>query len=136
MLGVGAAEGWSPMLQPYRVLDLTDTRAELGPLILAGLGADVIKVEPPGGAPSRRVPPLDPALPAGLESLRFHALNRGKRSLVLDLESAAGRAHFLRLVATADFLFENADPGEMAARGLGFDALREANPLLVYVATT
>src|SRR5258708_5616885 len=106
------------MLHAYRVLDLTDSRAALGPLILAGLGADVIKVEPPGGHRSRRDPPLAPGLPAGLESLRFHALDRGKRSVVLDLENTAGCARFLRLVATADFLFENAAPGAMTARGL------------------
>jgi crotonobetainyl-CoA:carnitine CoA-transferase CaiB-like acyl-CoA transferase len=124
------------MLSPYRVLDLTDSRAELGPLILAGLGADVIKIEPPGGSASRQEPPLDAALPAGRQSLRFHALNRGKRSVVLDLASAAGRADFARLVAGADFVVENAAPGSMAARGLGFEALRVINPRLVYVAVT
>ncbi len=124
------------MLSPYRVLDLTDSRAALGPLILAGLGADVIKVEPPGGHADRREAPFDESLPEGLRSLRFHALQRGKRSVVLDLESAGGRERFRRLVGTADFLFENAEPGAMAARGLGFADLREANPSLVYVATT
>jgi crotonobetainyl-CoA:carnitine CoA-transferase CaiB-like acyl-CoA transferase len=124
------------MLSPYRVLDLTDSRAELGPLLLAGLGADVVKVEPPGGSSSRLEPPLDPSLPLGLQSLRFHALNRGKRSVVLDLDGASGRAAFERLVASADFLFENAEPGAMAARGIGFEQLREVNPRLVYVATT
>jgi crotonobetainyl-CoA:carnitine CoA-transferase CaiB-like acyl-CoA transferase len=124
------------MLSPYRVLDLTDARAELGPLILAGFGAEVIKVEPPGGSPSRREPPLDPSLPAGLQSLRFHAFNRGKRSVVVDLESTDGRAAFQRLAASADFLFENAAPGTMQARGLGFAALSEINPRLVYVAVT
>ena len=124
------------MLSPYRVLDLTDARAELGPLILAGLGADVIKVEPPGGSASRREPPLDAALPAGLQSSRFHALNRGKRSVVLDLTGSAGRADFSRLVGSAAFLFENAAPGAMAARGLGFEALRTISPRLVYVAVT
>jgi len=76
------------MLSPYRVLDLTDSRAELGPLLLAGLGADVVKVEPPGGSSSRREAPLDSSLPPGLQSLRFHALNRGKRSVLIDLDSA------------------------------------------------
>ncbi len=122
------------MLSRYRVLDLTDGRAELGPLILAGLGADTIKIEPPGGSASRHEPPLDPALPPGLQSLRFHAFNRGKRSVTLDLDSDGGRDQFLRLVAGADFLFENAAPGAMAARGLGFDSLRAVNPRLVYVA--
>jgi crotonobetainyl-CoA:carnitine CoA-transferase CaiB-like acyl-CoA transferase len=124
------------MLSPYRVLDLTDSRAELGPLLLAGLGADVVKVEPPGGSSSRREAPLDSSLPPGLQSLRFHALNRGKRSVLIDLDSASGRAAFERLVASADFVFENAEPGAMAARGIGFEQLREVNPGLVYVATT
>ena len=74
------------MLAPYRVLDLTDGRAELATFILAGLGADVIKVEPPGGAASRREGQLVDGEPAGLASLRFHAFNRGKRSVVLDLD--------------------------------------------------
>src|SRR5437764_2119521 len=62
------------MLTPYRVLDLTDGRAELATFVLAGLGADVVKVEPPGGSPSRS------------EELSFLAFNRGKRSVVIDVE--------------------------------------------------
>jgi crotonobetainyl-CoA:carnitine CoA-transferase CaiB-like acyl-CoA transferase len=124
------------MLRPYRVLDLTDGRAELGPLILAGLGADVVKVEPPGGCSSRREPPLDPALPDGLASLRFHAFNRGKRSVTIDLDSETGRRALHALAAHADFVFENAAPGAMAARGCGFEDLRAANRQLVYVAIT
>src|SRR2546429_2082913 len=99
------------MLSPYRVLDLTDSRAELASFILAGLGADVVKVERPGGARSRSEPPLDPSLPEGMQSLRFHAFNRGKRSVIVDLESETGRRRFENLVAGADFLFENASPG-------------------------
>jgi len=111
------------MLSPYRVLDLTDDRAALGPQILADLGAEVITIEPPGGSPARRG-----------RGLRFAAFNRNKRSVTLDLDAAAGRAAFLDLVASADFLFENAEPGAMAAHGRGFDALREVNPRLIYVA--
>ena len=92
MLGVTDAS----MLAPYRVLDLTDGRAELATFVLAGLGADVIKVEPPGGSPSRREGPLADGEPAALASLRFHAFNRGKRSVVLDLDDAAGRARLPR----------------------------------------
>jgi crotonobetainyl-CoA:carnitine CoA-transferase CaiB-like acyl-CoA transferase len=112
------------MLSPYRVLDLTSGRADLGPMILADLGAEVVKVEPPGGAPSRE------------DALRFAAYNRNKRSVTLDLETADGRAALLDLARGADFLFEDAGPGEMAARGLGWEQLREMNPRLVYVATT
>lgn len=124
------------MLSPYRVLDLTDGRAELASFMLAGLGADVIKVEPPGGSASREDSPLDTAQPPGLQSLHFHAYNRGKRSIELDLTTAPGRADFLALVATADFVFENAAPGEMDTMGLGFAALRAVRPDLVYVAIT
>src|SRR6478609_816400 len=92
------------MLSPYRVLDLTDGRAELATFILAGLGADVIKIEPPGGSPSRGDGPLAEGEEAQLAGLRFQASNRGKRSVVLDLDGAAGRADFLALVASADFV--------------------------------
>src|SRR3954451_12716054 len=90
------------MLAPYRVLDLTDGRAELATFVLAGLGADVIKVEPPGGAASRREPPRLDGAPDALASLHFHAYNRGKRSVVIDLETADGRRDLLALAATAD----------------------------------
>jgi crotonobetainyl-CoA:carnitine CoA-transferase CaiB-like acyl-CoA transferase len=124
------------MLSPYRVLDLTDGRAELGPMILGDLGADVIKVEPPGGSPSRVQYPVDPLAPEGMASLAFQVFNRNKRSVALDFDGRDGREAFLRLVAGADFLFENERPGAMSARGLGFDDLAKVNPGLVYVATS
>ncbi len=124
------------MLAPYRVLDLTDGRAELAAFVLAGLGADVVKVEPPGGAASRWQGPLVDGEPDGLASLHFHACNRGKRSVVLDLDDPAGRADLLRLVASADIVIENADPGAMADRGLGFEHLKAVRPDLVHVAIT
>ncbi len=122
------------MLSTYRVLDLTDARAELATFVLAGLGADVVKVEPPGGSASRAEAPLDPEQPAELASLHFHAFNRGKRSVTVDLTSEAGKQQLLDLVRSADFLFENAGPGVMAAQGIGYDALRAVRPDLVYVA--
>src|SRR3954451_12755411 len=122
------------MLSPYRVLDLTDGRAELATFILAGLGADVVKVEPPGGSTSRHAEPLAPGEDTALASLQFQAFNRGKRSVVIDLDDDAGRNDFLALVATADIVVENAGPGAMGARGLGFEALQAARPDLVHVA--
>src|SRR4051812_17579491 len=122
------------MLSPHRVLDLTDGRAELATFVLAGLGADVIKVEPPGGSPSRHEVPVAEGEPAALASLRFQAYNRGKRSVVIDLDRPDGSDDFLALVATADFVVENAGAGVMEGRGLGFDALRRVRPDLVYVA--
>src|SRR3954468_14847616 len=89
------------MLAPYRVLDLTDGRAELATFVLAGFGADVVKVEPPRGSPSRLDGPPAGDEPPGLASLRFHAFNRGKRSIVVDLEEADGRRQFLTLVSSA-----------------------------------
>ncbi len=124
------------MLTPYRVLDLTDSRAELATFVLAGLGADVIKVEPPGGSASRWEAPLADGEPAALASLHFHAYNRGKRSVVIDLDTPDGRQDFLGLVASADFVFENAGPGVMDARGLGFEDLRRVRPDLVFVAVS
>jgi len=122
------------MLTPYRVLDLTDGDAEIATFMLAGLGADVIKVEPPGGSSSRQLKPLAPDEPAEQASLHFQAYNRGKRSVVLDLSAESDRSAFLDLVSTADFVFENAGPGTMADRYLGFDELIKYRADLVYVA--
>ena len=72
------------MLEPYTVLDFTDERGEIGPMILGDLGADVIKVELPGGARSRHCAPLLEEAPAGDKSLQFAAFNRNKRSIVLN----------------------------------------------------
>jgi len=114
-----------------RVLDLS--RLFPGPYcsrILADFGLEVIKVELPGGGDwSRHVPPLDPE--SG-EGLLFRALNRGKKSLTLDLKSDRGRAIFLRLAGTADVLLESFRPGVMERLGLGYEALAAANPRLVY----
>ena len=122
------------LLAPYRVLDLTDGRAELATFMLAGLGADVIKVEPPGGSTSRSAAPVVPGEPDSMASLAFHAYNRGKRSVVLDLGDDADHADFLALAATADFVFENAGPGVLDAAGVGFAAISAVRPDVVYVA--
>jgi crotonobetainyl-CoA:carnitine CoA-transferase CaiB-like acyl-CoA transferase len=115
-------------LAGLRVLDLS--RLLPGPyatLVLADLGADVVKVEhPDGGDPLRRLPPL-----AGRESGAFHALNRNKRSLGLDLKAPAGRDAFLRLCRGADVVVESFRPGALARLGLGWEVLHAANPRLV-----
>ncbi len=116
------------MLSPYTVLDLTDERGELAGMLLGDMGADVIKVEPPNGSASRRMPPFLDDAPHPERSLQFFAFNRNKRSITLDLASHAGRSALLELVAKADFLIESANPGELAGMGLGFDDLRKANP--------
>ena len=75
------------MLEPYRVLDLTDVRGQIAGMILGNLGADVIRVEPPGGSDARRIGPFLKDGPEAERSLNFFAYNRNKRSLELDLET-------------------------------------------------
>lgn len=115
-------------LQGVRVLDLT--RLLPGPfatLVLADLGADVIKVEEPGGGDYlRAIPPL-----ARESSGAFLALNRNKRSIALDLRRRSGAELLLRLARRADVVVESFRPGVLARLGLGFDALRGANAAIV-----
>jgi crotonobetainyl-CoA:carnitine CoA-transferase CaiB-like acyl-CoA transferase len=120
----------------YRVLDLTDDRGQLCGKLLADLGADVVLVEPPGGASSRRLGPFVDDEPGTERSLFHWAYNRGKRSLELDLRNGDGRRRLLELVAEADLLVESFDPGELDAMGLGRDVLARTNPGLVHVAIT
>jgi crotonobetainyl-CoA:carnitine CoA-transferase CaiB-like acyl-CoA transferase len=124
------------MLSPYRVLDLCGERGMLCGQILADLGADVILVEPPGGAAARRVGPFHGDVADPERSLEFWAFNRNKRSLVLDLESPGGREELRALVRGADVLIESDPPGALARRGLGYADLAAANPALVYVSIT
>jgi len=123
------------LLAGVRVLDLTNVLA--GPFCayqLAQLGADVIKVETPDGGDLARQLGADPALNRAGMGASFLAQNAGKRSATFNLKSAAGRAAFLRLVATADVLVENFRPGVMDRLGLDDAALRAARPDLVYCA--
>jgi len=124
------------MLSAYRVLDLSDERGQLCGQILADLGAEVILVEPPGGSSSRRVGPFRDDVEDPEHSLFHWAYNRGKRSVVLDLDAAEGRDRLLELVAGADILVDSAEPGELASRGLGPQDLAAVNPALVHVSIT
>jgi formyl-CoA transferase len=115
-------------LDGLRVLDVTQVMA--GPfcaMLLADLGADLIKVEPPAGDSTRQMPGA-----VGTDSPGFNALNRGKRSIVLDLKSDEGRDAFIRLARSTDILIENYRPGVMEGLGLGYAALSALNPRLVY----
>jgi crotonobetainyl-CoA:carnitine CoA-transferase CaiB-like acyl-CoA transferase len=124
------------MLAGLRVLDLANERGLLCGQILADLGADVIQIEPPGGSSARRLGPhlkdeRDPE-----RSLFFWAYARGKRGVVLDLETDAGRADLRALARSADFLIESETPGRMRALGLDYESLARENPALVYVSIT
>lgn len=123
------------LLAGIRVLDLTNVLA--GPYCayqLALLGADVIKVEAPSGGDLARQLGASAKLNEAGMGASFLAQNAGKRSVVLDLKDAGDRDRFLDLVATADALVENFRPGVMARLGLGYEALKEVRPSLVYCA--
>jgi alpha-methylacyl-CoA racemase len=123
------------VLSGLRVLDLTFyLPGPYATLILADLGAEVIKIEnPAGGDPLRGLGP-DGGSPAG--SVFFQALNRGKKSVTLDLKTAEGRDAFLRLATTADGLVEQYRPGVTERLGIGSEAVRAVNPRLAYVSLT
>ena len=123
------------LLSGIRLLDLTNVLA--GPYCayqFALLGADVIKVEAPGGGDLARQLGADQELNRAGMGASFLAQNAGKRSVVLDLKEAGDRERFLALVDTADALVENFRPGVMDRLGLGAEALRGRNPRLVYCA--
>src|SRR5439155_820123 len=118
-------DGPRACLEGIRVLDLSNFIAgPFCPLLLAELGADVVKVEAPGGDPFR------------FQLFGFVGWNRGKRSLVLDLKRAPGHEVFLDLVRRADVVVENFRPGVMDRLGIGWDHLARLNARLVHVSIT
>lgn len=120
-------------LADITVLDLTwILSGPFAAMVLADLGADVIKVErPPYGDIARTTRPY-----IGKESAYFFSVNRGKRSICIDLKQDAGRDLFLRLAEKADVVMENFTPGSMDRLGLGWEVLRARNSRLVYAATS
>jgi crotonobetainyl-CoA:carnitine CoA-transferase CaiB-like acyl-CoA transferase len=123
-------------LSPYRVLDLTRERGQLCGRIFTDLGADVIKVEPPGGDGARKTGPYfkDEADPE--KSLFWLAYNAGKKSITLDIDNPKGREILKRLVKDADFLIESFDPGYMDELGMGYAVLEKLNPGLIMASIT
>ncbi len=132
----GTANSEVGLLGPYRVLDLCDERGEIAGMVMGDLGADVIRIEPPGGCSARSHGPRLDAGPESERSLQFHAYNRNKRSIVLDLEAESDRASFEALARGADFVLESAPPGGLAAHGFDFAWLKTANPKIVHVQIT
>jgi len=122
---------WAGPLAGIRVIDLT--RVLAGPFAtqsLGDLGAEVLKIEPPGGGDeTRRFPPFLDG-----EGHYFLGVNRNKQSLVVDLQQEQGKEILRRLVAQSDILVENYRPGVMDRLGLGYAALAEINPGLIYCA--
>jgi benzylsuccinate CoA-transferase BbsE subunit len=126
----------SELLSGLRLLDLTDEKGALAGKIFADLGAEVIKVEPPEGCSTRRIPPyLDDVRDPEhcLYSLAYHA---GKKSITANLDRAEGRELIANLAAHADFLVESHPAGYLDSIGLGYQALAQRNRRLIYTSIT
>ncbi|MBI4641019.1 MAG: CoA transferase [Candidatus Tectomicrobia bacterium] len=123
-------------LDGYRVLDLADSKGLYCTKLMADLGADVIKVEPPGGDSSRDLGPFYHHELHREKSLSFFNLNTNKRSITLNLEKADGREIFKQLVKNADIMVETFPPRYLDALGLGYSVLREMNRRLVMTSIT
>ena len=124
------------MLNLYRVLDLTDEKGLLCGKLLGDLGADVIKIERPGGDPARNLGPFYHDEPDSEKSLFWFAFNTSKRGITLDIETADGQEIFKRLVKSADFVIESFPPGYLDKLGLGYSALEKINPQIIMVSIT
>ena len=126
----------SEALGHWRVLDLTYCQHQLCARVFADFGAEVVKVEPPEGDPCRQQGPFLGGERGSDRSFMFTYLNRGKKSVTLDLNSAADRQRLRALAVRADVLVEDRQPGELARLGLGYADLRRLHAGLVYVSIT
>ena len=114
-----------------RALDLTDERGYLCGKILADIGAEVIKIEKPGGYPGRRFGAFYHDIPDQEKGLYWFAYNMNKKGLTLDIEKAKGREIFKKLVETADFVLESFAPGYLDNLGLGYNELSKVNKSII-----
>jgi crotonobetainyl-CoA:carnitine CoA-transferase CaiB-like acyl-CoA transferase len=128
--------GREGILTGYRVLDVTDERGLWCGKVLGDYGADVIKIEPPGGDRARDIGPFYKGIPDREKSLFWFFTNTSKRSITLNLETVDGREIFKRLAKTAHFVVESFEPGTMARLGLDYPELEKINPGLVMTAIT
>ena len=119
-----------------KVLELADVKGMFAGKMLAAMGADVLKVEQPGGNKSRRHGPFAPGGKEPENSLSFAYFNTGKRSITLDIFSEEGRPIFLELVKRADVIIETFKHGKLRGAGLGYDDLKEINPGLIMLSVT
>jgi benzylsuccinate CoA-transferase BbsE subunit len=124
------------MLSNCRVLDLTDEKGFLCGKILADLGADVIKVEKPGGDSARNRGPFWHDIPEPEKSLYWFAYNSNKRGITLNIADIEGQDIFKALVKNADFVLESYHPGYLDSVDLGYSAIREINPGIIMVSIT
>ena len=119
-----------------RVLELADEKGQFCGKLLGDLGADVVKIEPPGGEPCRHVGPFLDDVPHPDRSLSFWYYNTSKRGVTLNLSTADGQRLFRRLAATADVVLETFRPGYLESLGLGQETLRLENPALIVCSLT
>lgn len=124
------------LLPPYRILDLTGPEGVFCGKLLADYGADVIKIEPPGGDLTRQRAPFIGDEPGQERSAYFLFYNTNKRSVTVGLESPEGQDLFKKMVATADVMIESFPVGYMKSIGLDFDTLKAINPGLVMASVT
>src|SRR5215467_5147471 len=122
------AEPLSGPLGGLRILELADETGQFCGKLLGDLGADVVKIEPPGGEPNRHVGPFLDDVPHPERSLSFWYYNTSKRGITLNLETSDGRQLFRRLAATSDVILETFHPGFSASLGLDYQSLSEENP--------
>ena len=123
-------------MDAFRVLDLTDYKGFFCAKILADLGADVLKIERPGGDPARRNGPFYHDDPDPEKNLHWFAYNLNKRGITLDIEKEEGKALFKRLVEKANFVIESFPVGTLEGLGLGYEALRTINPRIILTSIT
>jgi crotonobetainyl-CoA:carnitine CoA-transferase CaiB-like acyl-CoA transferase len=123
-------------LQGFRVLDLADETGALAGKMFADMGADVVKVEPLDGCPTRAIPPFLEDIPGPDRSAYFLSLAAGKRSVALDLTQDQGRDLLIRLAERADFLIESYPAGYLDGLGLDYATLAARNPRLIYTTVT
>jgi crotonobetainyl-CoA:carnitine CoA-transferase CaiB-like acyl-CoA transferase len=119
-----------------RLLELSDEKGQWCGKLIADLGAEVIKIEPPGGESTRTVGPFYQDVPNRERSLSFWHYNTSKRGITLSLETEDGRRLFRRLAATVDIILETFKPGYMASLGLGYEELKKDNPGLIMCSLT
>jgi benzylsuccinate CoA-transferase BbsE subunit len=118
------------------VLELADEKGQFCGKLLGDLGADVVKIEPPGGEPNRQIGPFLDDLPHPERSLSFWYYNTSKRGITLNLATEDGCLLFRRLAATADIILETFRPGFMSSRGLGYESLAQQNSRLILCSLT
>ncbi|MFC1981672.1 CaiB/BaiF CoA transferase family protein [Chloroflexota bacterium] len=129
-------ESQGSLLGLYRALDLTDRKGWLCGKVLADLGADVIKIEPPGGDVSRRMGPFYNNTPGRENSLLWFAFNASKRGITLNIETSEAREIFKLLVKRSDFVIESFTPGYMDTLDLSYSVLSEVNPRVILTSIT